>query len=168
MPTAAGPNPPLHLVDMPADRVDWDRTERYADSARAGPLPRRRRPRLDYTALSNQLAEALNEVAATTDQAAPSRDRRSVRARPRRVAAESLQLSPGRSPADAGDARRGDRRPPGRDRAQARFNFNLVAFAAPPPITEPLLPAPTLQRVIEQVLNAARGCRIGRPNARRC
>src|SRR3990172_2455100 len=35
MPTAATPNPPLHLVSLPADRVDWDRTNRYAASARA-------------------------------------------------------------------------------------------------------------------------------------
>ena len=35
MPTGAGPVPPLQLIDMPASRVDWDRTSRYAASARA-------------------------------------------------------------------------------------------------------------------------------------
>src|SRR5215218_902697 len=35
MPTASTPNPPLHLVDLPAARVDWDRTNRYASTARA-------------------------------------------------------------------------------------------------------------------------------------
>src|SRR5512146_2444076 len=34
MPTAATPNPPMHLIDLPADRVDWDRTERYAATVR--------------------------------------------------------------------------------------------------------------------------------------
>ncbi|HMF93922.1 MAG TPA: hypothetical protein VKE96_06495, partial [Vicinamibacterales bacterium] len=29
MPTAAGPNPPLHLVNLPAATVDWTRTNRY-------------------------------------------------------------------------------------------------------------------------------------------
>src|ERR1700712_3248531 len=35
MPTAITPNPPLHLVNLPASRVDWDRTSRYAATARA-------------------------------------------------------------------------------------------------------------------------------------
>src|SRR5437773_12467042 len=35
MPTASMPNPPLHLVNLSVDRVDWDRTERYASNARA-------------------------------------------------------------------------------------------------------------------------------------
>ena len=35
MPTAATPNPPLHLVNLPLARVDWDRTTRYAATARA-------------------------------------------------------------------------------------------------------------------------------------
>src|SRR4051812_36550934 len=35
MPTAATPNPPLHLVDLVDSRVDWDKTNRYAASARA-------------------------------------------------------------------------------------------------------------------------------------
>src|SRR5262245_65484355 len=35
MPTAATPNPPLHLVNLPADRIDWERTDRYATAARA-------------------------------------------------------------------------------------------------------------------------------------
>src|ERR1044071_8196245 len=34
MPTAVTPNPPLHLVNLPADRVDWDRTDRYSAAAR--------------------------------------------------------------------------------------------------------------------------------------
>src|SRR3981081_2193172 len=35
MPTASTPDPPLHLVNLPVDRVDWDRTMRYAATARA-------------------------------------------------------------------------------------------------------------------------------------
>src|SRR5258705_6218020 len=34
MPTEVAPNPTLHLVNLPADRVDWDRTNRYAATAR--------------------------------------------------------------------------------------------------------------------------------------
>ena len=36
MPTSANRvEPQLHLVTLPAERVDWERTNRYADSARA-------------------------------------------------------------------------------------------------------------------------------------
>src|SRR6186997_2683551 len=35
MPTAATPNPPLHLIDISVNAVDWDRTNRYTESARA-------------------------------------------------------------------------------------------------------------------------------------
>ena len=36
MPTAASvDNPELHLVDISSDRVDWERTANYAESARA-------------------------------------------------------------------------------------------------------------------------------------
>src|SRR4051812_18476670 len=35
MPTSIGPAPPLHLVNLPAARVDWDRTSRYAATVRA-------------------------------------------------------------------------------------------------------------------------------------
>src|SRR5918912_4176228 len=35
MPTASGPTPPLHLINLPAGRVDWERTTRYTTSAQA-------------------------------------------------------------------------------------------------------------------------------------
>src|ERR1051325_2473021 len=35
MPTAASPTPPLHLINLSAERVDWERTERYSNAARA-------------------------------------------------------------------------------------------------------------------------------------
>src|SRR3954470_19072762 len=35
MPASTTPNPPLHLVNLPVERVDWDRTSRYAETARA-------------------------------------------------------------------------------------------------------------------------------------
>jgi len=66
MPTSAGPNPPLHLVNIAADRVDWDRTDRYAASARSGRYLETQAEN-DYTLLSNQVSEALNEAARTDD-----------------------------------------------------------------------------------------------------
>src|SRR5581483_10337126 len=35
MPLNGDPDPPLHLIDISAERVDWVRTNRYAESARA-------------------------------------------------------------------------------------------------------------------------------------
>src|SRR6185295_803266 len=62
MPTEITPNPPLHLVNLPADRVDWDRTNRYAATARMSRYVQTQAEN-DYAALSNQVATTLNEVA---------------------------------------------------------------------------------------------------------
>src|SRR5262245_24968059 len=66
MPTAATPNPPLHLVNLAMDRVDWTRTEQYASSARAAQYVKSQ-AELDYAELSSQLAQTLNDVASTTN-----------------------------------------------------------------------------------------------------
>src|SRR5881392_4073506 len=55
MPTGAGPVPPLQLIDMPASRVDWDRTSRYAASARATHYLQTQAEN-DYAVLSNDVA----------------------------------------------------------------------------------------------------------------
>ena len=68
MPTAAAADPQLKLVDLAANLVDWDRTTRYAASARATHYIQTQGDN-DYTALSNQVAQSLNEVAITTDPA---------------------------------------------------------------------------------------------------
>src|SRR5579864_8342928 len=68
MPTAATPNPPLHLVNLPADRVDWDRTNRYAAAARESHYVATQ-AETDYATVSNDVALTLNEVAATADPA---------------------------------------------------------------------------------------------------
>src|SRR2546423_9844785 len=65
MPTAATPNPPLHLVDLPIARVDWDRTNRYAETARQTHYVQTQAD-ADYAALSNDVSLTLNEVARTT------------------------------------------------------------------------------------------------------
>src|SRR6266404_949910 len=68
MPTGSGPVPPLQLVDMPAARVDWDRTSRYAASARATHYIQTQ-AETDYATLSNDVARTLNDVTQTTDAA---------------------------------------------------------------------------------------------------
>ena len=66
MPTETTANPPLHLVNLPADRVDWDRTNRYAATARMTRYVQTQAED-DYAALSNQVATTLNQVAHTPD-----------------------------------------------------------------------------------------------------
>src|SRR5947207_10205174 len=66
MPTAATPNPPLHLVNLPLERVDWDRTTRYAATARAAHYIETQAEN-DYAALSNDVTSTLNEVALTAE-----------------------------------------------------------------------------------------------------
>jgi hypothetical protein len=66
MPTATTPNPPLHLVNLPIARVDWDRTTRYATTARASHYIETQAEN-DYAALSNDVAATLNEVALTAE-----------------------------------------------------------------------------------------------------
>src|SRR5260221_8471149 len=68
MPPGAGTPPPLHLTSLAADRIDWLRTERYAMSARSGRYIETQ-AEFDYTELSNQVAQTLNDVGQTNDTA---------------------------------------------------------------------------------------------------
>ena len=153
MPTGAGSNPSLRLVNIPVDRVDWERTDRYATAARAGRYIETQ-AEIDYTELSNQITQTLDQVGQTTD---PAR-RLAIVQQARKTLADWPQAHY--------NYRDGDIRQllTMLDQAIAdlrvstggRFDLNLVAFSSPPPPIEPLLPAPTLQEAIEQVLTAAR------------
>ena len=69
MPTSpSAADPGLHLVNLPADRIDWDHTTRYAESARAAQYLANQAA-YDYAQLSNEVAQALNQIATTTDPA---------------------------------------------------------------------------------------------------
>jgi hypothetical protein len=154
LPIGTGPNPSLRLVDIAADRVNWERTERYAVTARAGRYLETQ-AEIDYTELSNKIAATLDEVGQTTDRA-------------RRLAiVEQARKTLADWPRNHYNYRDGDIRQMLTllDQAIAdlrvstgggRFDLNLVAFSSPPPPVEPLLPAPTLQEAIEQTLTAAR------------
>jgi hypothetical protein len=134
----------LDTVNLPADRVDWDRTERYAASARSGRYLETQAEN-DYTTLSNQITESLNEVAGTDDTV-------------RRLAiVEDARKTLAEWPASHYNYREADIRQlltmldvaiaDIRARSgQLRFDLNLVAFATPPPPTEPLLPAPPREK----------------------
>jgi hypothetical protein len=154
MPTGALPNPPLHLVNLPLAKVDWDRTDRYASAARAAQYLQGQ-AELDYAALSNRLAGALNEIAETPD---PAR-RLTIIERARATLVEwpqqhySYRQADIRSMVGMLDEAIADLRAA---QGARRFDLSLAAFAEAPAATEPLLPPPTVQEAIEQVLNAAR------------
>ena len=155
LPTATTPNPPLHLVNLPAARVDWDRTSRYAATARASHYVETQAEN-DYAALSNDVALTLNEVALTAEPsqrlAIVQRARQTLADWPQSHfnyrAAEVRQLL---GMLDEAIADLEASRSPG------RFALTLSAFSDPPSIVEPLLPPPaTPRQAIEQVLAAAR------------
>jgi hypothetical protein len=155
MPTAATANPPLHLVNLPATRVDWDRTNRYAATARESHYVATQ-AELDYAAVSNEVAQTLNEVAATSD---PAR-RLEIVEGARRVLADwpqqhfNYRQGEVRQMLGMLDEAIADLR--AATAGSGRFELALSTFADPPTIAEPLLPPPTAREAVEQMLNAAR------------
>ena len=152
--SAAMDNPQLHLVDIASDRVDWQRTVNYAESARAQRYLARR-AETDYAALTSDIAQALNDVSLTNDP----RRRLAIVERARRTLAEwppkhygykqeEVQQMLGALDEAIAELRAAS--------GGQRFDLSLVAVASPPPIaTEPLMASPTPQELIEQALKAA-------------
>jgi hypothetical protein len=154
MPTGAAPNSPMRLVDLPADRVDWDRTSKYADTVRETHYIETQADK-DYAALSNSVTQTLNEVALTTDAAR----RLDLVERARRTLAEwpadhfNYRVNEIRQMLGMLDEAIADLRSSSRT---GRFDLALTAFSTPPGNTEPLLPKPTAEEAIEQTLLAAK------------
>jgi hypothetical protein len=155
MPTTANlENPPLHLVNLAAGQVDWPRTERYAEAARASKYYASV-AEADYAALTDQVAAALTAVASATDPAA----RLAIVEKARRTLADW--------PRTHFHYREDEIRPMlgmldeivAELRAQsggARFDLAFVARSEAPAARESLLPLPTPKETVEQVLVAAR------------
>jgi hypothetical protein len=155
MPTATTPDPPLHLVNLPVSRVDWDRTSRYAATARASHYVETQAEN-DYAALSNDVASTLNEVALTAE---PSQ-RLAIVQRARQTLADwpeshfNYRAAEVRQMLGMLDEAIADLQA---SRTPGRFALTLSAFSDPLAIVEPLLPPPATPREsIEQVLTAAR------------
>jgi hypothetical protein len=69
MPTSASDAAPqLQLINIPSERVDWERTLNYAESIRAMRYLATRAAS-DYALLTNEIAQALNDVAQAGDNA---------------------------------------------------------------------------------------------------
>jgi hypothetical protein len=155
MPTSpAAADPGLHLVNLPAELVDWDHTTRYAESARATQYLANQAV-YDYAKLSNEVAQALNEVAATGDPAT----RLALVQKARQTLSEwpsahfNYKQDEVRQMLAMLDEALADLR---LAVGSARFDLSFVSVATAPVPSEPLMPKPTPRESIEQVLNAAK------------
>ena len=145
---------PLHLVNIAADRVDWVRTNRYAESARTVHYFATQ-AEADYAAVSNDVARTLNEVALAPNAAkrlALVEDARKALAEwPRNHfnyrAAEVQQMLTLLDEAIT-DLRAAS--------APGKFDLSLSAYTGESSLLEPMLPPPTPKDAIEETLLAAR------------
>jgi hypothetical protein len=154
LPTATTVNPPLQLVTISADRVDWDRTNRYAESARAARYVATQ-AESDYVALSNAVSRTLNEVAYSSD----AKKRLAIVEGARKTLAEwphahfNYRVAEVRQMLTLLDEAIADLRV---STGGTRFDLSVVAVTEPPASSEPLLPSPTPVESIEALLTAAR------------
>jgi hypothetical protein len=154
MPTsAAASNPDLHLVTIPAERVDWQKTTSYAEAARATRYLGTK-AEADYALLTSDIAQALNDVALTSNPA----ERLVIVQKARKALADwpsghfnfkqdEIHQMLGTLDEAIAELRA----------ATGAQQFDLALVAAQPEGAErtPLLPPPTLQESIEQTLLAA-------------
>lgn len=143
----------LHLVTIPSHRVDWPRTEAYAQSVRAAAYAATRGD-ADFAAFSAELAKALNDVAKVQDPAA----RLATAERARQKLDDWPKSHYGYRVEEVRDALAVLDEVIAQLRVSmgiTRFDLSLSAGAplsGPPP---PPLPAPTDAELIEQFLAAA-------------
>ena len=154
MPTTASASAPqLQLINIAADSVDWERTGEYAETIRAQRYLATRAEG-EYALLTNEIAQALNDVGATDD---PGR-RLAIVERARKILAEW--------PADHYDYKRDEIQQmlATLDEAIASlraasgastFDLTFVAAATAPRRFQPVMPPPNAREAIEQTLRAA-------------
>ena len=148
--TAAGPD--LHLVSIPSDAVDWDKTDAYADSVRASRYAGTRGPD-DFAVLSGAVTRALTDIGLTTD----ANRKIAMAAEARQNVTRWIAEHYGYRAADVARMASLFDEVVAETRAAAgikNFDLSLIAnLAAPPSVA--LLPAPTLQESVELALRAA-------------
>ena len=153
MPTQLSRDPlELHLVSIPSQRVDWPRTESYAESVRAAAYAATR-GEADFAAFSSEVAKTLHEVA----QIADPQLRLSTAERARQKLADWPAQHYGYRVAEVRDALAvldevisQLRLAVGINRFDISLSSPLPAAAPPPP-----LPPPTDAELMEQFVAAA-------------
>lgn len=147
----SAPSPDLEVLSIPADTVDWDKTDAYADSARAARYAATAGPN-DYAMLNDAVSIALSDISMTKDA-----DRKIAMATEARqnvmkwasehygYRAKDVAHLAALFDQVIADTRRG--------RGEPNVDMSLVAALAAPP-DMPLLPKPTLQETVEEALRA--------------
>jgi hypothetical protein len=145
-------SPVLHIVTIAESSVDWLRTVKYGEAARAKHYADTR-GEADFEQLSTEVANALNAVATTRDPAKRLAQAESAR----RTLADWPSRHFGYRAADVAqlslllDGVISELRVAA---GQSQFELNLVAHMAPVPTAE-ILPPPTLRESIEAALMVA-------------
>jgi hypothetical protein len=151
--TGPAPDAPLHVVNLDAALVDWVKTEEYAYAARATHYLATRAED-DYAVLANDVARTLSAVSSAKD---PVERVKLVQEARNALAnwpaahfnyreAEVRQMLGMLDDAIASL----------KAAAGGSLDLSLVAFTGAPPVLQTVLPPPTLQESIEQVLTVAR------------
>jgi hypothetical protein len=143
----------LHLVTIPSQRVDWPRTEQYAQSVRAAAYGASRGD-ADFAAFSSEVAKALDEVARIQEPAV----RLATAERARQKLADWPAAHFGYRIAEVRDALAVLDEVIAQLRAAMgmnRFDLSLSANAPLPMPPPPPLPPPTDAELVEQFVAAA-------------
>ena len=144
--------PRLQLLSIPAANVDWDRTDAYAEAARAARFAATRGPD-EYALLQQAVARALSDIAVTPDADRKLAMAIEARQNVTRWAAEHFAY---RAPDVAELASLFDGVIADVRAASGAKNTNLALvanMAAPPDV--PMMAAPDLQESTEQAIRAA-------------
>ena len=140
--------PDLQLLSLPSDAVDWEKTEAYADSARAARYAQTSGPD-DFAMLSNAVTIALSDIALAQDPQRRIAMATEARENTMKWAAEHYGY---RAKGVAEFASLFDK-----VIAETRgtnVELSLVANMAEPPAV-PMLPAPGVRETVDQALRAA-------------
>jgi hypothetical protein len=145
-------SPELQLLSLPSDSVDWERTDAYAESARATRYAQTRGPD-DFALLNEAVSRALTDIALTQDPQRKIAMATEARQNVTRWVAEHYAYRAKNVAELAGlfDTVIAEARASG---GLPNFDLSLVANMAEPPSVA-LLPVPTLQESVEQALRAA-------------
>jgi nitroreductase len=143
--------PDLEVLSIPAETVDWEKTDAYADSARAARYAETAGPN-DFALLNDAVSIALNDIGQTADPARKIAMATEARQNVMKWASEHYGYRAkdvARLATLFDDVIAETRRANG----EVNTDLSMVANLAVPPDT-PLLPAPTLQETVEQALRA--------------
>lgn len=154
--TTSVDNPQLHLVDLSAERVDWERTDKYSTSVRAARYLSTRAED-DYRQMTAQVESMLSDVAKNNDRGT----RLALVEQARKILADwpashyNYKSDEVKQSLEVMDEVLNDLRAAA---GIQRFDLNLVATpasAAPPPRAA-LMPPPDTRELVDEMMTAAK------------